>query len=185
MRTGIASVAGSAPPAEFFRFVGNGGSPSNWPVNMVVLTQWATTVAQAGGSLSYTQDTNGDVPIPSALSQFMGSCSNAAYSYHQTACTGNGGTWTAGRKNFASSGFVPTSFPYGHLMNIQQDLMIREFTRFSNNTGDNTARQAAEQAFTNGLVTMASHITGTTNGSTLISDAQKKGIVTLMQSPQF
>lgn len=185
MRTGIASVAGGAPPAEFFKFIGNSGSASNWPVNMVVLTQWGTAVAQAGGSLSYTQDTNSDVPIPPALSQFMGSCDNPAYSYNQTACTGNGGVWTAGRKNFASPDFVPTGFPYGHLMNIQQDLMIREFTRFSDNTGDNSARQAAEQAFTNGLVTMAGHISGTTNGSTLISDAQKKGIVTLMQSPQF
>lgn len=186
MRTGIQSVTGgAAPPAQFFKFNGNGGGQSNWPINMVVLAQWGTTIAQAGGSLSYTQDTNADVPIPNQLQQFMGVCSDPAYSYGQQACTGSGGTWTVQRRNFASNTFVPSSFPYGHLMNIQQDMMIREFKRFSENSGDNDRREAAEKSFTDGLFSLVDHISGTTNGTTPISFNQKKAMVTLMQSPQF
>lgn len=185
MISGIQTVSGVAPNANFFKFVQNGGSAVNWPINMVVLAQWGTTIAQASGSLSYTQD---NLAIPAALATFMGSCTNAAFAYNQSACTGNGGTWTAGRRNFASADYVPSQYPYGHLMNIQQDLMIREFKRFEDDSsaGDSmSARETLEKNFTDGLVTLAGHITGTTNGTTIFTDAQKKAIITLMQSPQF
>jgi len=185
MISGIQSVSGVAPDANFFKFVQNGGSPVNWPINMVVLAQWGTTIAQASGSLSYTQDT---LAIPAALATFMGSCTNAAYAYNQSACTGSGGTWTAGRRNFASGGYVPSQYPYGHLMNIQQDLMIREFKRFEdqNSAGSSmSARETLEKNFTDGLGTLAGNITGTTNGATTFTTTQKKAIITLMQSPQF
>lgn len=179
MRAGITAVGVSAPEPQFFKFYTNNGAQINWPVNMVVLMQWATGIVQVGGTLSYTQDTDAEVPIPLNLQQFMGNCSNVSFSY-KSECQMNGGTWTPGRKNFASGGFVPANFPYGHLMNIQQDLMIREASRMSNNDP-----RAAEQAFNNGLATVGSRISGSTNGSSALSGAQKHAIVTLMQSPQF
>lgn len=185
MISGIQAVSGAAPNANFFKFVKDGGTAVNWPVNMVVLAQWGTTIAQASGSLSYTQDT---LAIPAALATFMGSCTNAAFSYNQSACAGSGGTWTAGRRNFASASYVPSQYPYGHLMNIQQDLMIREFKRFSDENaagGSMSARETLEKSFTDGLGTLAGNISGTTNGTTTFTTAQKKAIITLMQSPQF
>lgn len=185
MISGIQTVSGVAPNANFFKFVQNGGSAVNWPINMVVLAQWGTTIAQASGSLSYTQD---NLAIPGALATFMGSCTNAAFAYNQSACTGNGGTWTAGRRNFASADYVPSQYPYGHLMNIQQDLMIREFKRFEDDNAAGSsmsARETLEKNFTDGLGTLAGNITGTTNGTTAFTTAQKKAIITLMQSPQF
>lgn len=181
MISGIQTVSGVAPNANFFKFVQNGGSAVNWPINMVVLAQWGTTIAQASGSLSYTQD---NLAIPTALQAFMGVCSNPTY-FSQGTCTG---TWTAGRRNFVSAGYVPSQYPYGHLMNIQQDLMIREFKRFEDDNAAGSsmsARETLEKNFTDGLGTLAGNITGTTNGTTAFTTAQKKAIITLMQSPQF
>lgn len=85
-----------------------------------------------------------------------------------------------GRKNFASSSFLPANFPYGHLMNIQQDLMIREASRMSNSDP-----KAAEQSFNDGKALLASRITGNATGTTALSLGQKQAVVALMQSPQF
>jgi hypothetical protein len=189
-----------------FQFRTENGSTQNWPIMMVVLTEYASRIKTAGGNMDYTRDTT---PIPAMLN-FMGECSLPAHNgnlvncnaaggnidttrgnmcrkdgddNNQGSCTGSGGTWTAGRVE-AVEAYMPR--PYKVLFEVQDDAMILDFTRFSAvGTNSATARREAEKAHSNGITSMAGSITGTVDGTTNISAREKAAIVTLMQSPDF
>lgn len=186
------NVAGclAALPASFFTFIDQTGASNNWPVNMVVLTDWVTTNKTATGSLTYTRD---NAAIPGAMI-WAGSCSNPIY-FNSAACTGGGGTWTSGRTCYgtiAGTGEIAATCrnmpsDYANLMAIQEDINILQMTRFTAMTGSpGSGDQAVEKAFTDKLyTTITGLIGGTTNGTTAISAVQKKAIVTLMSPPQM
>lgn len=190
------SAAATAMQTEFtagrmFKFYTSTGTQENWPINSVVLTDWFSSTKTAGGDVLYTRDT---LAIPSAM-VWRGVCSNTNYPV-QSACQAAGATWTAGRSCFGTSAAtgeggtcMNTPAPYSRLLAIQEDMMIREFARFaaqaSNTAGDMATNQTTEKAFTDGISTLYGNISGTTNGTTAISLAQKKAIITMMQSPQF
>lgn len=178
-------------PAAFFQFYDQSGTTHNWPVNMVVLTDWVTTNKTAGGSLTYTRDTTA---VPGAM-VWAGSCSVANF-YDQASCQSNAGTWTSGRTCFGTvaatgeAGFCQNlPVDYASLRSIEQDVNILQMTRwaaFQASGGDMGQDQTAEQAFTDKLYTTTTGlIGGTTNGTTAISAVQKKAIVTLMSPPQM
>ena len=101
-----------------FKYFGPNGTQANWPINMVILSDWASKLKEAKGTMSYVRDT---APIPDSqqydAGQWMGfcngvtqthvqcvappgnwmpsPCSKPLYNFDQTACTNNGGTWTA------------------------------------------------------------------------------------------
>jgi len=161
-----------------FQFYKSNGTSSNWPIMMVIPTDWVSSIVAAGGSVTYTRDTTA---IPAGM-VWLGSCSNGAYTT-STSCTSNGATWTAARNSYGS---MPTS--YATLFKIQEDVMILEFTRFaaqSSAGSDMSLQQALEKSFSTSMATLAGNIGGTTNGSTAISSTAKSALVTLMQSPQF
>ena len=165
-----------------FQMYKSDGTASNWSIMMVVITDWLSSVKSGGGSVSYTRDS---ISIPSSIT-WIGSCSNNSYT-NQTDCQNNGATWTAGRTTFGSGGQnIPS--PYAELFAIQEDIMIREFVRFSAQQSagsDMSAQNTLEKAFSDGLLTIAGNISGTTDGSTSITTAQKQALVELLQSPQF
>lgn len=139
-----------------FQFFTTSGQ-SNWPIMMVIPTDWLSSIKTAGGSLSYTVDT---LAIPANLSGSLGS-----------------------RTDYSA---IPT--PYRQLFEIQEDVMIREFKRFSDSSsasGDMATMNTVEKAFSDGLQTIIGNIGGTTDGTTPISTAQKAALVELMKSPQF
>lgn len=146
--------------AEFkFQKVNDDNSLSsiNWPIMMVIPTNWLSDIRTAGGSLSYTVD---NLAIPSNLSGTLGS-----------------------RTDYSA---LPS--PYQQLFEIQEDVMIREFKRFSgmsSASGDMDAMNTAEKAFSDGIQTIIGNISGTTDGTTAITTAQKAALVELMKSPQF
>ncbi|MCR4331197.1 MAG: hypothetical protein NUV34_00610 [Sulfuricaulis sp.] len=161
-----------------FQFYKSDGTSSNWPIMMVIPTDWVSSIVAAGGSVTYTRDTTA---IPAAMI-WLGTCSNGSYT-NSTTCTANGATWTAARTSFVG---MPTS--YATLFKIQEDVMILEFTRFAaqNTAGsDMSLQQALEKSFSTSLATLAGNIGGTTNGSTAVGSTAKSALVTLMQSPQF
>lgn len=187
------NVAGclAGMPADFFKFFDQSGTTHNWPINMVVLTDWVTTNKAAGGSLTYTRD---NTAIPTTM-LWAGSCSIANY-YDSNSCTGAGGTWTSGRTCFgtiAAAGEIGTCLnlpsDYASLRSIEQDINILQMTRFAAMQaagGPGAGGQAAEKGFTDKLyTTMILLIGGTTNGTTTISTVQKNAIVTLMSPPQM
>lgn len=187
--TGTPVGTGGQLQSSFFQFIDQTGASNNWPVNMVVLTDWVTTNKTATGSLTYTRD---NAAIPGAMI-WAGSCSNTSF-FNSAACTGGGGTWTSGRTCYgtvAGTGEVGTcrNMPsdYANLMAIQEDINILQMTRFTAMTGSpGSGDQAVEKAFTDKLyTTITGLIGGTTNGTTAISAVQKKAIVTLMSPPQM
>lgn len=189
--TGTPVGTGGALQSSFFQFFDQSGTAHNWPVNMVVLTDWATTNRAAGGSLTYTRET---AAIPAAMI-WAGSCAGAVQ-FNSPACTGAGGVWTAGRTCFgtvAAAGEVTAcrNLPadYAGLMSIQEDVNILQMTRWTalQASGGNMGNdQVAEKGFTDKLyTTITGLIGGTTNGTTAISAVQKKAIVTLMSPPQM
>lgn len=184
-----AALTNAFNAGHMFKVHKNGGGTDNWPVNMVVLTDWVSGIKGATGDMVYSRDT---VSIPATMI-WRGVCSNSSY-FDKASCEAVLATWTTGRTCFGASAgagengncmSLPT--PYSSLMAIQEDIMIREFTRFSaqGSAGNMHDREVLEKAFTDGLGTLAGNISGTTNGTTAISTAQKKAITTLMQSPQF
>lgn len=163
-----------------FQYYKSNGSPTNWPVMMVIPTDWMSSVKSAGGSVTYTRDS---LSIPASMT-WIGTCSNNTDN-DSGSCAANGATWTTARTNYAGQG-IPS--PYADLFGIQEDVMIREFARFAaqNSAGmDMSAQNTLEKAFSDGIGTIAGNISGTTNGTTAISTAQKKALVELMKSPQF
>jgi hypothetical protein len=161
-----------------FQFYDSGGTAVNWPVTMVIPTEWVSSIVTAGGSLSYTRDTTA---IPAAMT-WRGSCSNSSY-FDRTTCEANSGTWTAARNSFSGT---PAS--YAALLGLQEDVMILEFTRWSDQSSagtDMSAHQTLEKSFADKMTALAGNLGGTTDGSTATSSTQKSALVTLMQSPQF
>ncbi len=189
--TGTPVGTGGALQSNFFKFFDETGTAHNWPVNMVVLTDWVTTNKVAGGSLTYTRDTTA---IPAAM-VWAGSCSAAGF-FDQPSCVGNAGVWTAGRTCFgavAAAGEIGTcqnlDADYANLRALEQDINILQMTRWTalqGSTGPGSADQTVEQNFTDKLyTTITGTIGGTTNGTTAISAVQKNAIVTLMSPPQM
>lgn len=143
-----------------FKFRKSDGTQTNWPVMMVILNDWISARVSAGGGLTYTRDT---VAIPALM------------------------TWLANRINYVGS-FPAQAVSYARMFAIQEDIMIREFTRFSSQQSAGTEMDlhaALEKALARGLLTIAGNIGGTMDGTTALSTTQSQAIVTLLKSPQF
>jgi hypothetical protein len=154
------------------------GSTVNWSVMMVVLTDFASSTRLAGGDIAYTRD---DTAVPSLIS-WLGRCSGHATPDEpsdQTLCESSSGTWTEGRGSFSE---IPT--PWSSLFQIQEDLMILDFTRFGDLDGDG-ARRDIEKEYANTINGLSANISGTSDGTTALTSAIKAAMVTLMQSPEF
>lgn len=192
---GNIAMCTAALPASSFKFFDQASNLHNWPVNMVVLTDWVTTNKVATGSLTYTRDTTA---IP-ALMVWAGSC-DVPNNFTRTDCVSATGTWTAGRNCFGGTAGVPATAPevgtcqglddsYASLRAIEQDINILQMTRYTAlqaSGGDMGNDQVAEKGFTDKLyTTITGLINGTTNGTTAVSTVQKKAIVTLMSPPQM
>lgn len=163
-----------------FQFYKNDGSTVNWPVTMVIPTDWISSTLSAGGDVAYTRDTTA---IPAQMT-WLGTCNDPGF-WDKTSCETNGFTWTAGRTDFVSDG-VPAA--YAAVLGLQEDVMILEFARWEDQASagdDMSAHTTLEKQFANAVAGLASNVSGTTDGSTSITTAQKEALVTLMQSPQF
>ena len=161
--TAISAGSSTCVPTSNFKIFQKDGGTKNWPIMMVIPTDWLSSIKTAGGSLSYTRD---NVSIPNDLQTVLGSSTRTVF--------GAGGQG------------IPS--PYAELFAIQEDIMIREFVRFSAQSSagqDMSAQNTLEKAFSDGLQTIVGNISGTTDGTTAITSAQKEALVELLKSPQF
>ncbi len=161
------------------------GTAINWPVTMVILVDWVSSIVSNGGSLTYTRD---NTAIPSNIT-WIGDCSPSQYNNYtdKSSCENAGGTWTVGRTNFGAGGQnIPES--YASIFGIQEDIMILEFTRWAKEESageDMGAHETLQKEFSESVANLADNMGGTTDGSTAVSSKQKSAILTLLQSPQF
>jgi len=155
------------------------GSTINWSIMMVVLTDFVSSTKAAGGDIAYSRDTT---TVPDSITWLV-ACTDYTSKDEPSdpqLCEENSGTWTEGRR-----GFSKTPTPWRALLQIQEDLMILDFTRFGDLDGDSGVRRDIEKAYANSISGLSANISGTSNGSTVLTDAIKAAIVVLMQSPNF
>lgn len=171
-------------PGNFGTYMDFTGTQKNWPIPQVVMVNWLASIIAAGGDLDYTQDT---IAIPAMMSAWMGSCDNPNF-WDKFSCEGNGGVWTTQRRTYNDN--TPSPSPaFNYYMAIQDDIQIIECSRYSiYDGGQQPTREQEKQAkllFQQRMEAAGDRITGTTNGTTLISDAQKDAIIKLLMQPSM
>ncbi len=146
------------------------GTTVNWPIPQTVAVSWVANILNAGGSFSYTRDSTA---VPTDMQNWLDSDDNPS--------NGIDGL----RHNFASQ--MPASF--AALMGLMEDVQIVEETRYAIwRTGSQPSAALREQSrvdFANNLDQLATLISGTTDGTTAISAAQKKALIKLMMEPNL
>ena len=171
-------------PNDFGKYWDFTGAQKNWPIPQVVMVNWLASIIAAGGDLDYTQDT---IAIPAMMAAWMGTCDNPNF-WDKGSCEGNGGVWTTKRRTYNDT--TPSPSPaFNYYMSIQDDIQIIECNRYDiYQNGGNPTREAEKQAkllFQQRMEAAGDRITGTTNGTTAISDAQKDAIVKLLMQPSM
>ncbi len=197
MRQNVASALGidvSQLPQNLGRYYNNQGNLVNWSIPMVVATNWVADIMNAGGTLQYIRLDDATYPIPPFIT-WIGICSNKNY-WDKQSCESNNGTWTVQRTDFTD----PQMFPYYYkpsfvaLMGIQEDVNIAEMTRdylyeqSNPQTGGHptlSQERDAKLKLANTLDAITGNIGGTIDGSTAISEAQKKALVRMMLPLNF
>jgi len=173
-------------PNDFGKYWDFTGQQKNWPIPQVVMVNWMAGIIQAGGSLGYTQDT---IAVP-AMMVWMGKCSLPQF-FDQGSCTDpmNGGVWTPGVRRTYNDTTPSPSPAFNYYMAIQDDIQIIECSRYSiYQGGGQPTREQEKQAkllFQQRMEAAADRITGKTNGTTDISDAQKDAIIKLLMQPSM
>ena len=186
MRQNLSTAFGvplSTIPADMFKFYDRQGNSINWPIPMVVSTEWVSSIKTAGGSLTYTRD---NLAIP-ALMTWLDSDDDPNNGINNT------------RHDFGSSDDngvagdeqnMPTSM--ASLFGLREDVGIIEFTKYTaydsaDNDGEVTMAEhkTIQSEFATRLEGRANALGGTVDGSTPITSAQKNALVTLQTSPDF
>jgi len=162
MKTAVAKALGvsvaSLPPDLGVNY-DQSGNKVNWPIPQTVAVQWVATVLQNGGALGYDWATVASaMPIPSNM------------------------TWLSIRNKFSS---IPnTSFQ--NLMLIMQDAQIaqfREWDYYDTNGKNSSADVGAKEQYHNDMLEILGQMSGTTDGTTALSPAQKRALLRTMQQP--
>jgi hypothetical protein len=175
MKSGLeAANPGLELPPGFGTWTDFTGTPKNWPIPQVVLVNW-----MAGSSFAYSPRDN--TAIPAMMGQWMGTCSNPMF-WDNNSCTGNGGTWTPGRRTY------DTGFPvFDSYLGLQEDLNIIQMKRNEiwNGGGQPTGAQRAanESAYVARVLATITRISGSKGGSPITAQ-QKGAIVKLLLQPQ-
>lgn len=177
--TAIDNMKGSSASNSMFSFRTQGGTAVYWPIPMVVAVTWTANVVAAGGSLSYTRDT---LAVP-ALLNWLDSDDSAPVNNTRH-------DWDATNNNGVASDEKSMPASLAALFGLREDIQIVEFTKFSDfqNIGGQPTMVQMKTIMNNlktRLEARASAISGTTDGSTAITAAQKKALVTTSLSPDF
>jgi len=167
--TALAVAVGSLP-AGLGTYRDFTGSTINWPIPQTASVNFIAAAISATGSLSYTRTT---LAVPANMAWLNGN--------------------TGVRTDFGPLGLnLPASF--ADLMGMQEDIMIAEFTRFyifdpaNGTTGGNPTQaqmQSTKAGFITNIAAIVGNISGTTDGTTAFTTAQKKALVLSQQQPSL
>lgn len=176
MKTSLQSTYSLTLPSDFGTYVDQNGTQRNWPIPQVVLMNWL-----APSTFNYSPRDN--TAIPSMMSAWMGTCSNPMY-WEQSSCTGNGGTWTPGRRTYDFTG----SDVFNSYLGLQEDLNIIQMARNeiwnSGTQPTGEERAANESVFIGRVAACGTRITGAKSGAD-ITAAEKDAIMKLVLPPQM
>ncbi|MEW6674556.1 MAG: hypothetical protein AB1348_00800 [Nitrospirota bacterium] len=192
----IDTMRGTSENDSMFTFRKQDGTAVYWPIMMAVPMTWISNIVAAGGSLTYTRD---NLPVPAMLDWLDSNdnptdadgINNTRHDWGDVGPAGpnNDAGNEAGANNVAGDDeAIPASL--AALFGLREDIMIIEFTKYSDFNaigGQPTADQMKTimNNFTTRLVGRETAIGGTTDGTTAISTAQKKALITTALSPDF
>lgn len=177
----ITTMRGSSTSNSMFSFRTQGGTAVYWPIPMVVAVTWTANVVAAGGSLTYTRDT---LAVPSMMN-WLDSDDNGGNGVNNTRHD-----WDSTNNNGVASDEKGMPDSLAALFGLREDIQIVEFSKyaaFGAIIGQPTMAQMKTimNNFKTRLEARASAISGTINGSTAITAAQKKALATTSLSPDF
>lgn len=164
-------------PPDFGTYMDQSGTQKNWPIPQVVLMNWLAT-----STFGYSARDN--TAIPSMMTAWMGTCDNTMF-WDQGSCTGNGGAWTPGRRDYV--GFTGSSL-FDSYLGLQEDLNIIQMKRneiwMSGTQPTGAERAANESLYVSRVQSCGARITGSKAG-TAITAAEKDAILKLLLPPQM
>ena len=164
-------------PPNFGTYMDQTGTQKNWPIPQVVLMNWL-----ASSTFNYSGRDN--TAIPSMMEAWMGTCDNTMF-WSQPECTGNGGTWTPGRRDYV--GFTGSSV-FDSYLGLQEDLNIIQMKRneiwMSGTPPTGAERAANENLYVSRVLACGERISGSKAG-TAITAAEKDAILKLLLPPQM
>ena len=161
MRNAVASamnVKASSLPTDVGKDYDYNGTQVNWPIPQTVAVTWVAKALNNGGAFNYTRDT---LAIPSNM------------------------TWLSGTRTDYTKQIPNASF--AGLMGLAEDVSIVVDTRdsiwYAGGSPTTAQKEQARVNFKKNMAHLLTLISGTTDGSTAISKAQKQALTTLMQQP--
>lgn len=190
----ITTMRGTSVNDSMFTFRKQDGTAVYWPIMMAVPQTWTSNIVGAGGSLTYTRDT---LPVPPMFT-WLDSDDNPTNGINSTrhdwgdvgpAGPNNDAGNEAGANTVAGDDkAIPASL--AAFVGLREDIMIIEFTKFSDFNAIGGRPTLAQMKtimnnFTTRLAGRETAIGGTTNGTTTISTAQKRALLTTALSPDF
>ena len=199
---------------HMFQYFGPNGTQENWPLNMIILTNWLSGVLNGHGSLTYTRDT---LSIPTDMEGMLGFCANATgplpMGNPQTECGLVNGTWIngarscygsnplSGEQGYPSSNSTCQNLPspYWIEMAVQQDIWIEQDNmsgamQACQQQGNPTPSQMEQSqtcmmngqaTFNTNMSSIGQNIAGTTATGVNITGTQQKAFMELMTPPSM
>jgi len=171
------------PPAEMFTFrKSGGGNPVNWPITMVIPSNWVCKVKKAGGVLTYTRD---DLTVP-AMMNWLDSDDNPGNDINNTRHdfgVADDNDVLGDERNMPES--------MASFFGLREDLQIIEFQKWTEfgELGEGPPTMAEMKQIMGNFKTKLKGridvIGGTTDGITEISPAEKRALVATALSPEF
>ena len=168
MKSNIATALGMQVadlPGDLGTYRDFNGDPVNWAIPQVVAFNWVAQIIAASGNLAYDRATViASLSVPGNMNWLNGN----------------------GTRSVFTGGPEPASF--SALMGMQEDMMIAEHTRwnaFSQGQPTRAQEKAAELAYKTNKDLIKTSLSGTTDGSTAITAAQKKALILMMEQPSL
>ena len=183
LQANLLTAFGFDAPDKRFKFhMSKGGAPVNWPITMVIPSNWVCKVKKAGGVLTYTRD---DLIVP-AMMNWLDSDDNPGNDINNTRHdfgTVNVNGVADDERNMPES--------MASFFGLREDLQIIEFQKWTEfgELGEGPPTMAEMKQIMGNFKTKLKGridvIGGTTDGITEISPAEKRALVATALSPEF
>ena len=182
LRTNLSTAFGLDAPSDEFKFYTSNG-PVNWPIMMVIPTNWVCNIKKAGGELAYTRD---DLAVPAMMNWLDSDDGNGGHPNNHL--RHDYGFVDDNHYEADDEQKLPASV--AAFLGLREDLEIIEMTKwqeFDDLGGEPkmVQQKTIMENFAARIEKRIKAIGGTTDDATPISTAEKRALVTLFLSPEI
>ena len=181
LQVNLKTAFGFDAPDKRFKFhMSEGGDPVNWPITMVIPSNWVCEVENAGGVLTYTRD---NLAVPAMMNWLDSDDNNGINNTRHDFGVADDNDVLGDEKNMPES--------MASFFGLREDLQIIEFQKWTEfgELGEGPPTMAEMKVIMGNFKTKLKGridvIGGTTDGITEISPAEKRALVATALSPEF